>query len=136
MDISVDAYKGRVFQGIVYAIDPQIDPAGRSVAVRARIPNPDGVLAPGLFARVSLIVKETTGAILIPEQATMPRGDEQFVFKIMNGKVITIKVVPGMRREGMVEIVEGLTEGDIVVVAGHLKLREGTPVRLRIPDKG
>ncbi len=136
VDISVDAYKGRVFQGIVYAIDPQIDPAGRSVAVRARIPNPDGVLAPGLFARVSLIVKETTGAILIPEQATMPRGDEQFVFKIMNGKVITIKVVPGMRREGMVEIVEGLTEGDIVVVAGHLKLREGTPVRLRIPDKG
>jgi len=136
VDIAVDAYKGRSFQGIVYAIDPLIDPEGRSIAVRARIPNPDGVLAPGLFARVNLIVQETDGAILIPEQATMPRGEEQFVFKILDGKVTTIKVVPGLRREGMVEIVDGLNAGDIVVTAGHLKLQDGTPVRLRVPEKG
>ena len=136
VDISVDAYKGQVFTGTVYAIDPQIDPAGRSIAVRARIPNPDRILTPGLFARVNLIVQETDGAILIPEQATMPRGDEQFVFRIVNGKVETTKVVPGLRREGMVEIVEGLSAGDIVVTAGHLKLREGTEIRLRVPDKG
>ena len=113
-----------------------IDPEGRSVAVRARIPTPDGVLAPGLFARVSLIVHEREGAILIPEQATMPRGDEQFVFKIIADKVVTTKVVPGVRREGMVEIVEGLNVGDIVVTAGHLKLRDGTTIRIRVPDKG
>lgn len=136
VDISVDAFKGRAFSGTVYAIDPQIDPEGRSIAVRARIPNPDRALTPGLFARVNLIVQETGGAILIPEQATMPRGNEQFVFRIVDGKVSTTKVVPGIRREGMVEIVEGLKAGDIVVTAGHLKLREGTPIRLRVPGKG
>ncbi|NQV20847.1 MAG: efflux RND transporter periplasmic adaptor subunit, partial [Rhodospirillales bacterium] len=136
VDISVDAFKGRAFSGTVYAIDPQIDPEGRSIAVRARIPNPDRALTPGLFARVNLIVQETGGAILIPEQATMPRGNEQFVFRIVGGKVSTTKVVPGIRREGMVEIVEGLKAGDIVVTAGHLKLREGTPIRLRVPGKG
>ena len=66
----------------------------------------------------------------------MPRGNEQFVFRIVDGKVSTTKVVPGIRREGMVEIVEGLKAGDIVVTAGHLKLREGTPIRLRVPGKG
>lgn len=135
VDISVDAFKNRTFAGTVYAIDPQIDPEGRSIAVRARIPNSDRALTPGLFARVNLIVQENTGAILIPEQATMPRGDDQFVFRIVDGKVETTKVVPGLRREGMVEIVEGLNAGDIVVTAGHLKLREGTPIRLRIPGQ-
>ncbi len=136
VDILVDAHKGRTFSGTVYAIDPQIDPEGRSIAVRARIPNPDRMLAPGLFARVNLIVRETEGAVLIPEQATMPRGDEQFVFRIVDGRVATTKVVPGLRREGMVEIVEGLSAGDIVVTAGHLKLSEGKAIRLRMPGKG
>ncbi len=136
VDILVDAHKGRTFSGIVYAIDPQIDPEGRSIAVRARIPNPDRMLAPGLFARVNLIVRERTGAILIPEQATMPRGDEQFVFLIVDGRVATTKVVPGLHREGMVEIVEGLSAGDIVVTAGHLKLSEGKAIRLRISGPG
>ena len=136
VDILVDTHKGRTFSGTVYAIDPQIDPEGRSIAVRARIPNPDRMLAPGLFARVNLIVRETEGAVLIPEQATMPRGDEQFVFRIVDGRVATTKVVPGLRREGMVEIVEGLSAGDIVVTAGHLKLSEGKAIRLRMPDKG
>lgn len=136
VEISVVAFKNRTFVGTVYAIDPQIDPEGRSIAVRARIPNQDRALTPGLFARVNLIVQENIGAILIPEQATMPRGNDQFVYLIVNGKVKTIKVVPGLRRGGMVEIVEGLSPGDIVVTAGHLKLREGTPIRLRIPGKG
>jgi membrane fusion protein, multidrug efflux system len=136
VNISVDAYKGRSFSGTVYAIDPLVDPEGRSIAVRARILNPDSVLAPGLFARVSLIVNVNGGAILIPEQATMPRGKEQFVFRIIDGKVSTTKVVPGQRREGMVEIVEGLSAGDIVVTAGHLKLRDGTAIRLRVPEEG
>ena len=66
----------------------------------------------------------------------MPRGDEQFVFKIVADKVVTTKVVPWLRREGMVEIVEGLNAGDIVVTAGHLKLRDGTTIRLKVPEKG
>jgi membrane fusion protein (multidrug efflux system) len=64
----------------------------------------------------------------VPEQAIVPQGDSQFVFKIVDGKVQFTKVVIGTRREGRVEIIEGLTAGDQVVTAGQLKIRDGSAV--------
>jgi membrane fusion protein (multidrug efflux system) len=58
----------------------------------------------------------------------VPQGDSQFVFKIVDGKVQLTKVVTGTRREGRVEIVEGLAAGDQVVTAGQLKIRDGSAV--------
>lgn len=127
--VEVDAVPGKGFNGIVYAIDPHVDPEGRSVALRARLPNEDGVLRPGLFARVKLVVGERSGALVIAEQAVVPRGDDRFVFKVVDGKAILTKVEVGQRRYGRAEIVTGLAEGDVVVTAGQLKIRDGTPVR-------
>jgi membrane fusion protein (multidrug efflux system) len=64
----------------------------------------------------------------VPEQAIVPQGDSQFVFKIVGGKVQFTKVVIGTRREGRVEIIEGLAAGDQVVTAGQLKIRDGSAV--------
>jgi membrane fusion protein, multidrug efflux system len=126
--IRVDAFPGETFNGKVYAIDPRIDVAGRSLLVRAKVPNADQRLRPGLFARVTVLLQLKEDALTIPEQAIVPQGDSQFVFKIDDGKAMLTKVSVGMRRSGQVEILDGLGVGDEVVTAGQLKLRDGTPV--------
>jgi membrane fusion protein, multidrug efflux system len=126
--IKVDAFPEDSFEGKVYAIDPRLDVAGRSLLVRAVVPNGDQRLRPGLFARVTVLLQLKEDALSVPEQAIVPQGDSQFVFKIVDGKVHLTKVVTGTRRDGRVEIVEGLAPGDQVVTAGQLKIRDGTAV--------
>lgn len=133
--VRVDAFPGRAFDGKVYAIDPQIDPAGRSIAIRAHIDNPDLVLRPGLFARVRLIVDERPGAMVVPEQAIVPRGEQRYVFRVVEGKAMLTAVSIGQRRGGDVEIVDGLSEEDTVITAGQLKIRDGAPVTVLEPDQ-
>jgi membrane fusion protein, multidrug efflux system len=128
--ITVDAFPGETFDGKVYAIDPRIDVAGRSLLVRAKVPNKDQQLRPGLFARVTVLLKLKEDALTVPEQAIVPQGDSQYVFKIDGGKVKLTKVTLGMRRSGRVEILDGLSANDQVVTAGQLKLRDGTQVSI------
>jgi membrane fusion protein (multidrug efflux system) len=128
--IGVDAFPGETLEGKVYAIDPRIDVAGRSLLVRAKVPNKDQQLRPGLFARVTVLLKLKEDALTIPEQAIVPQGDSQYVFKIDDGKVTLTKVTLGMRRSGRVEILHGLSADDQVVTAGQLKLRDGSQVSI------
>jgi membrane fusion protein, multidrug efflux system len=130
IEITVDAFPGKVFKGELYAIDPRVDAAGRSIVIRARVGNQEKLLRPGLFARVTLILQLKPDALTVPEQALMPRGDDQFVFKVIDGKVQQTKVTIGTRRDGRVEIVEGLAREDVVVTAGHQKIRDGVSVRV------
>ena len=128
--IKVDAFPEDSFEGRVYAIDPRLDVAGRSLLVRAMVPNRDQRLRPGLFARVTVLLQLKEDALSVPEQAIVPQGESQFVFKIVDGKAKLTKVKIGTRRDGRVEIVEGLTAGDQVVTAGQLKIRDGSPVTI------
>ena len=129
IELGIDAFAGEKFAGEVYAIDPLIDESGRSILLRAKLPNPDGRLRPGLFVRVSLVLNERDDAIQVPEQALVPQGQDQFVFKVEGDKVAMTKVTVGIRRDGMAEIVEGLAPGDQVVTAGQLKIRDGATVK-------
>ena len=126
--IKIDAFPGRTFEGAVYAVDPHISEAGRSIAVRARIPNRDKVLRPGLYARVTLMLDERENAILVSEQAVFPRGDSQYVYKVIDGKAVLTKVKTGLYRGGVIEVVEGLGPEDVIVKAGQMKIRDGSPV--------
>jgi membrane fusion protein, multidrug efflux system len=126
--IKVDAFPDASFEGKVYAIDPKLDVSGRSLLVRALVPNTDQRLRPGLFARVTVVLQLKEDALTVPEQAIVPQGDSQFVYRIVDGKAKLTKVVTGTRREGRVEIVEGLAAGDEVVTAGQLKIRDGSAV--------
>ncbi|MGZ8400567.1 MAG: efflux RND transporter periplasmic adaptor subunit [Methyloceanibacter sp.] len=126
--IKIDAFPDATFEGKVYAIDPRLDVAGRSLLVRALVPNHDQRLRPGLFARVTVLLQLKEDALTVPEAAIVPQGDSQYVFKIVDGKVKLTKVMTGTRREGRVEIVDGLAAGDQVVTAGQLKIRDGAPV--------
>jgi membrane fusion protein, multidrug efflux system len=126
--ITADAYPNRQFRGSVFAIDPAIDPNGRALLVRARLANSDGALRPGQFVRLQLKIDEAQNAIMIPEEAVVPKGEQLLVFRIADGKAVPGPVKVGKRQKGMVEVVEGLTADDTVVTAGQMKLRPGVPV--------
>jgi membrane fusion protein (multidrug efflux system) len=130
LTVTLDALPGRKFDGKVLAVNPLIDAAGRSVVIRAIVRNADTSLRPGMFTRVNLITKDQQDALVIPEQAIVPQGDEQFVFRIVDGKAARVRVDIGQRRDGKVEVLKGLDLNDMVVTAGQLKLREGMPVTI------
>jgi membrane fusion protein, multidrug efflux system len=128
LQIALDALPDRTYDGKVFAINPLIDANGRSIVIRAQVPNKDGKLRPGMFARVRLFTNDNKEAIVVPEEALFPVGDDKFVYKVVDGKAQRQKVEIGQRREGRVEIVNGLKPEDVVVTAGAIKLREGVAV--------
>ncbi len=134
LQISLDALPGRTYEGKVFAINPLIDAAGRAIVIRAIVHNADTALRPGMFARVRLITREERNALVLPEQAVVPQGEDQYVYRVFDGKAVRTSVGVGQRRDGRVEIVKGLVAGDIVVTAGQLKLRDGT--RVTVADVG
>jgi membrane fusion protein (multidrug efflux system) len=128
LTVTLDALPGRKFDGKVLAVNPLVDAAGRAVVIRAIVRNADTSLRPGMFTRVNLITRDEKEALVVPEQAIVPQGDEQYVFRIVDGKAARVKVDIGQRRDGKVEVTKGLTVNDIVVTAGQLKLRDGMAV--------
>ena len=134
VNLQADAMPERMFEGQIYAIDPRIDDASRTILLRAHVPNPRGDLRPGMFARVKLVLAKRPNAILIPEQALVPMGQDQFVYRIVDGKAALTKVKIGRRLEGLVEIVEGLRTNDTVVTGGQTKIFEGAPVMVIDPS--
>ena len=135
--VELDALPGRKFTATVQAVDPLIEPNGRSVGVRACIDNRRLQLRPGMFARVNTVFGERENARVVPEEAIVPQAGKQFVIKLVDGpdgqSRITqrVEVKVGVRSPGKVEILEGVEVGDTVVVAGQQRLqREGTAVRV------
>ena len=131
--ITLDAIPNSSYEGTVYAIDPAYDPNGRAIILRARLPNRDGNLRSGMFARVTLLVDEREQAIVVPETALVPVGADQFIYRVVEGKAVLTKVVIGQRRRGEVEIVEGLPHDAVIVTEGAVKLRDGATVRTVAP---
>jgi membrane fusion protein (multidrug efflux system) len=134
LTITLDALPGSTFDGKVVALNPLVDAAGRSIVIRAQVRNQDTVLRPGMFARVRLITKEQADAMVVPEQALVPQGTERYVFRIVDNKAARVKVETGQRRDGKVEIISGLMPGDLIVTAGHLKIRDGSTVTVVSTD--
>ena len=130
LEVSLDALPGKTYEGKVFAINPLVDATGRSIVIRAQVKNADTALRPGMFARVRLITRDSQDALVIPEQAIVPQGDEQYVFRVVDGKAVRTRVAVGQRRDSKVEIVNGLTASDTVVTAGQMKLREGAAVAI------
>lgn len=122
------AYSGTAFAGRVSSVDTRVDPATRSVAIRALIDNRDGRLRPGMFMTVKLVRPEGQ-ALMLPEQAIVPENEQHFVYVVEDGKAHKREIKIGRRRPGEVEVLQGLTAEDGVVLDGTLNLRDGVAVR-------
>ncbi|MBM3358213.1 MAG: efflux RND transporter periplasmic adaptor subunit [Betaproteobacteria bacterium] len=128
VQVRLDGFADEQIEGAVYAIEPAVDEQSRTVLMRARIPNPGVRLKPGMFARVTLALGKRENVLLAPEQAIVPRGGDTYVFRVVEGKAALTKVELGLRRPGEVEVVAGVSAGDMIVVDGQLKLQDGTAV--------
>jgi membrane fusion protein, multidrug efflux system len=126
--VRVDAFPNDRFSGRVYAVETTVDDRTRTALLRARVPNLGEKLRPGMFARVTLELGSNDKAILIPEQAVVPRGKQSFVFRVIDGKAKLTEIELGSRTPGDVEVRKGLSTGELVVLDGVLRLQDGTPV--------
>ncbi len=141
--VSLESLPRRSFAGVVEALDSQIEANGRSVLVRARLPNAQGLLKPGMFARTSVVLARREGVLVVPEEALVPQGGKQFVVKLAEGPAAgsgggkprwvsqRLEVQLGLRVPGKVEVAHpGLALGDRVVTAGQSRLMraDGLPV--------
>lgn len=127
--VTVDAYPDDKFGGSITAVAPQSDVRGHSLEVRASLPNDQLKLRPGLFVRVTVSLGVKQNAIVIPEQAIWPIGQDKTVFVVVDGKAQQRVVKLGERQPGDVEIIAGLEAGEVVVTAGQMKLYDGAAVR-------
>ena len=130
LQITLDAFPNQTFQGNVFAINPLVDANGRSIVIRAVVKNVEARLRPGMFARVRLLFSDDRDSVAVPEQSLIPVGDDHYLFKVVDGRAQRNKVEIGQRRNGQVEILQGLAAGDVVVTAGQLKLRDGVQVKI------
>jgi membrane fusion protein (multidrug efflux system) len=136
IEVVADALPNEQWQGRIEAINPKVDADGRSLELRALLENTSGKLRPGMFVRVRVIVGERSNALLVPEEAIVPQGSEFYVFKVVDGAARRVPVKIGVRRDAMVEILDGLTAGDQVVTAGMRLSRDGQPVRVLASGQG
>jgi membrane fusion protein, multidrug efflux system len=133
------ALGGRIFEGQISSIGSRVDPVTRSVLVRALIPNPEQQLRPGLLMVVELKEPART-AVVVPEISIIKSAGETFVFVVQeeSGKQVAVKriVEQGQRQSGVVEVTEGLAQGEIIVTQGHLKLKHGAEVNVSAWERG
>jgi membrane fusion protein (multidrug efflux system) len=130
MDVTArsPAYPDLKFNGVVAAINSRVDPETRTLMIRARIPNPEYLLKPGMLLIVDL-VKKRSQALIIPEEAVIQEKDKKFVFLITSEKTVAKReIATGRRIPGKVEVISGLKQGDPIVIQGITRLRPGSPV--------
>lgn len=123
------------FTGRVYALDSKIDPATRNVTLRAVCPNPSGLLIPGAFARVDLLLESLADAMVVPSEAIIPKLNGEMVYLCRDGKARSVQVETGLRTEREVQVKSGLAAGDTLIYTGLLQLREGMAVTARVPQE-
>lgn len=117
------------FAGTIYLIDPQVDPQTRSALIRAKVPNPDTVLKPGMFCTVTIVLGKKENALMVPTQALLSRGEKHFLYTEEAGKAVMRQVQLGIFAEGSVEILEGLEPNARVIVAGLQRINPGVSVQ-------
>ncbi len=127
-----DALPGKEFRGQVSFINPAADEASRTVKVKAEVPNADGALKPGLFARGRIVTGNRAGVLVVPRAALVSwdtAAGSALVFVLEGGKARQRTIRTGAAAGESVEVVDGVKAGEVVVTRGGFNLRDGDAVR-------
>ncbi len=116
----------------VYAIEPGIEMATRTLQLRARAANPNNELLPGSFAKIDLPLSDVNNALLIPTEAIIPVQKGKKVFIVKNGKAKEIMIETSTRTEKEVLVLTGLSAGDTVLTTGMMSLKDENPVIVKV----
>lgn len=120
------------FKATIYAIDPSVDIATRTLLIRAKANNKEGKLLPGTYANVKLPLTAIDNAILIPTEAIIPVQNGKKVFVSENGKAKEAMIETGTRTEESVLVTKGLKVGDTVITSGIMGLKPETAIQVNL----
>lgn len=131
VNITSTAYPGKTFVGKVAFISPTINTTNRSLSLYAEIPNQENLLAAGMFVNVMQSLGKKEHTLFIPSRSLMPTLEGEQVFKVVDGKAVATDVEIGQRTEKTVQILQGLSVGDVIVTDGQFKLKNGMSVKVK-----
>jgi membrane fusion protein (multidrug efflux system) len=131
----VAALPGREFTGIVDFVDPVVQLPGRTITVKAQVPNPKRELQAGMFIEARLATAVRPNAVVIPEDAVLPLQGASYVWVAKDGKATRRQIQLGVRSPGFVEARSGVEGGEQVVVGGQERLSEGAPVAPKVVER-
>jgi membrane fusion protein (multidrug efflux system) len=135
VEVRLAPFPDESFLAEVSFVSPTIDPATRTLRVKAELANPRGRLRPGLFARIDLGVSLREHVPMVPEEAILQRSDGAVVFRVDgDDRASRVLVKTGQHQEGFVEIVLGVEIGDLIVSRGQSRLADGQRIVPRNPD--
>ena len=132
---TVAAIPNREFVGEVDFVDPVVSLPGRTILVKAHVPNTQRLLQPGMFIEARLVTAVRPKAVVVPEDAIVPLQGANFIWAVQEGKAMRRQVGVGVRTPGFVEITSGVDAGEQVVVGGLELLFPGAPVMARVVDR-
>ena len=123
------AYKDKTYNGIIQTVASRVDAQTRSILARAQIKNENSEIIPGSLLEIELLYNEKD-ALSAPDTSIMYEGSKKFIYKIIENNMLKkIEVKTGVRNQGNIEILEGLTEGDKIIAEGLTKVRPGMKVK-------
>jgi len=129
VSVSTPAHPDQPVSGVIFAIEPLVDPDTRNGQITARVHNPGELFLPGMSANISATLGERADAITIPNEAVFANGSQSFVYIVKEDSTVQqVPVTLGLQRSDVVEVINGLTQGSTVVRAGHQKLYPGARV--------
>ena len=128
LEITVEAHPGQTFSGQVTRVAPAVEVQTRSLSLEARVPNADGRLRPGFFAKGSVLTRRDQAVTFVPAEAVTYFVGITKVFVVTDGKAEERLVKPGARQGGWVEIVGGVKAGEAVATTNLPQLFNGAPV--------
>ena len=128
--IKTDAYPEDKFEGVVYRVGVAVDLVTRTGKVEIRVPNPDARLKPGMFARITIVVRERANVAVVSDSALVRQQDDIYVFVANGGKAELRRVKLGLSQAEYYEVLEGLSVGDMVITHGQRQLEDGQMVEV------
>lgn len=128
--MSVDALIGRSFEGVVARISPVVDAGTGTFRVTCEFRDETGALKSGMFGRISVVYDQRADVLAVPREAVLDDGDVPAVFVVRDGKAVRQAIGTGTRSGGLVEVLDGVAEGESVITVGASTLRDGAKVQV------
>ncbi len=118
------------YQASVYAVESKVDMKTRTLKARAIYSNPNGRLKPGRSATITIRQKEIKDALMVPSEAIIAEMGRDIAYVYKNGKAHQVELKKGLRTATDVQILQGVSPGDTLLVTGVMQLRDGMPVKI------
>jgi multidrug efflux pump subunit AcrA (membrane-fusion protein) len=126
--ILTETYPEKPFEGTIVRINKALDLGTRTLQTEINVPNPGRLLKPGMFARIEVTLTDKPDALAIPKEAVLEEGGKQAVFVVEGSQALRKPVVTGIEQGPFIEVVEGLKDGEKVVVRGQESLRDRSTI--------